>query len=220
MKATLSVKDLDNGKTENIALTTGKQGFTGQFKVGNASGYEAVVKAEDQSFFRETEPQKITVQTAAKAPAAPKQTKEEKPFPWIYVVLAVIGALILAALIYFLLKVAKEKNRGFSGQMVIEVRDEDTGERSNPQYKRLKGFKGKFQLHQLLGLHPEFAETNQIIFKPAAGDALLIINNSNCTIEKSGRAIDAKKGQIVKRNDRLRIVLKQVNKSIYIEYIS
>ncbi|WP_066315312.1 VWA domain-containing protein [Bacillus sp. FJAT-29814] len=220
MKATLFIKDLDTGKTEESPLTAGDKGFSGEFKLGKASGYEVKVKAEDNSFFRETDPQKITVQKAAAAPAVKQKQADEKPFPWLYVVGGVIGALILGALIYLLLKYLAQQNRGFSGQFVVEVRDEDTGERSNPQYKKLKGFKGKFQLHQLLSLSPEFAETGQIIFKPGAGDSLIIINHSNCTIEKGGRAIDAKKGQPIKRNDRLRIVLKQVNKSIYLEYIS
>ena len=216
MKSTLYVKDLDKGNTEKVSLTADDKGFTGQFKLGNSSSYEVMVKAEDNSFFRETEPQKITVQKNAKTPAATKasDTEDDKNFPWLYVIAGVI--ILLAVLAYFLLR----KKQGFSGQIVVEVKDEDTGERSNPQYKKLKGFKGKFQLHQLLGLHPEFAETNQITFKPLAGDSLLLINNSDCTIEKSGRAIDAKKGIQIKRNDRLRIVLKKVNKSIFIEYIS
>ena len=218
MKSTLYVKDLDQGKTEEVSLTVDDQGFSGQFKLGNSSSYEVVVKAEDNSFFRETQPQKITVQKTAKTSVAAKTTqpKEESPFSWLYAVAGVIVLILLAVFVYNKLR----KKQGFSGQIVVEVKDEDTGERSNPQYKPLKGFKGKFQLHQLLGLHPEFAETNQIIFKPHAGDSLLLINNSDCTIEKSGRAIDAKKGQQIKRNDRLRIVLKKVNKSIYIEYIS
>lgn len=218
MKSTLYVKDLDKGTTEKVSLTADDKGFPGQFKLGNASSYEVMVKAEDNSFFRETERQKITVQKNANTPAAAKasDTEDDKPFPWLYVIAGVIGVILLAVLAYFLLR----KKQGFSGQIVIEVKDENTGERSNPQYKKLKGFKGKFQLHQLLGLHPEYTETSQIIFKAQPGDTLLIVNNSDCTIEKSGRAIDAKKGQPVKRNDRLRIVLKKVNKSIYIEYIS
>ncbi|WP_312475483.1 vWA domain-containing protein [Neobacillus sp.] len=222
MKSTLFVKDLDKGKTEEVSLTAEDKGFTGQFKLGNSSGYEVVVKAEDNSFFRETQPQKLTIKKAAAAPvnAKPNTTETENPFPWLYVGLGVIGALLVAALAYLLFRKMKEKNRGFSGQIVVEIKDEDTGERTNPQFKKLKGFKGKIRLHQLLSLAPEFTETEQIIFKPASGDTLLLVNNSECTIEKGGRAIDAKNGREVKRNDRLRIVLKKVNKSIYIEYIS
>ncbi|WP_413306963.1 VWA domain-containing protein [Bacillus sp. 1P10SD] len=223
MKARVFVKDLDTGKTEEFSLTSAEQGFAGQFKLGNSANYEVVVKAEDNSFFRETAPEKLTVkQSGAAVPTVskPSPTEEETPFPWLYVSLGVIGVLLLAALAYVLLAKLKQANRGFSGQMVVEIKDEDTGERTSPQYKKLKGFKGKFRLHQLLSLSPEFAETDQIHFKPASGDSLLLINNSDCTIEKGGRAIDAKKGRDIKRNDRIRIVLKKVNKSIYIEYIS
>ncbi|MEH7306189.1 vWA domain-containing protein [Neobacillus drentensis] len=222
MKATLFVKDLDKGKIKEVVLNSDNTAFTGQFKLGNASSYEVVVKAEDNSFFRETAPQKITLQHTAKSPAAvkPANTEDEKPFPWLYVVAAVVGALLLVALVSILLAKMKQASRGFSGQIVVEMKNEDTGERTNPQYKKLKGFKRKFRMHQLLSLAPEFAETEQIIFKPAAGDKLLLINNSDSTIEKGGRAIDAKKGFEIKKNDRLRIVLKKVNKSIFIEYIS
>ncbi|WP_066065321.1 vWA domain-containing protein [Neobacillus soli] len=222
MKATLFIKDLDRGKTAEIALNAADQGFTGQFKLGNSAGYEVVVKAEDNSFFRETAPQKITVQKSSAVPVAakPSPTEDKKPFPWLYAALGVIGALLLAALVYMLLTKMKQANRGFSGQIVVEIKDEDTGERTNPQYKKLKGYKGRFLLHQLLALAPEFTETDHIAFKPASGDKLLLVNNSDCTIEKGGRAIDAKKGLEVKKNDRLRIVLKKVNKSVYIEYIS
>jgi Ca-activated chloride channel homolog len=217
MKATLFVKD-DKGKTEEISLTSGDKGFSGQLKLGDSSEYEVVVKAEDSSFFRETPPQKITVQQEDKGSEGVKtdQTQDDKPFPWLYVIIGAI--LVLGAILAFLL--TRNKPKGFSGQFVIEIKDEDTGERTNPQFRKLNAFKGKFQLHQILGLQAELAETSQIIVKPNTGDTLLLINNSNCTIEKSGRAIDAKKGQQIKKNDRLRIVLKQVNKSIYIEYIS
>ena len=222
MKATVYVKDLDKGNTEEFVLNADAQGFTGQFKLGKSTGYEVVVKAEDNSFFRETQPEKIVVQNSAAAPVAakPSSTEDEKPFPWFYVAAGVVGALLLAALAYIVLSKFKQASRGFSGQMIVEIKDEDTGERISPQFKKLKGFKGKFRLHQLLSLSPEFTETEQIIFKPASGDALLIVNHSDCTIEKGGRAIDAKKGLVVKRNDRLRIIPKKVNKSIYIEYIS
>jgi Ca-activated chloride channel family protein len=222
MKATLFVKGSGNGKTEEIAMSVAEQGFTGEFQLGNSANYEVHVKAEDNSFFRETDPQMITVQMTVAAPQSsqPSLIEEENSFPLVYVALGVLSALLLSALIIILLAKRKEMKRGFSGQIVVEIKDEDTGERTNPQYKKLKDYQGKFRIHQLLSLSPEFAETDQIILKPASSDRLLLVNNSDCTIEKGGRAIDAKKGRDVKRNDRIRIILKKVNKSIYIEYIS
>jgi Ca-activated chloride channel homolog len=217
MKATLFVKDIKKGTTEEIPLAA-KNGFTGEFQLGASEEYEVKIKAEDNSFFRESEAQTIMVQKVA-APAAIKESPgevEENSFSW-HLLLA--GFLLLTFILaYFLF--GKKTKRGFSGQIVIEIKDEDTGERSSPQYKKLKTFTGKFRLHQLLSLSPEFSDTDQITFKPLAGDMLLLVNHSTCTIEKAGRAIDAKKGMQIKRNDRLRINLKKVNKSIYIEYIS
>lgn len=222
MKATLFVTDLDKEKTEEVPLNVNFQGFSGQFKLGNSSRYEVVIKAEDNSFFRETAPQMINVQKSAQSSPVvkPANTKNEKPFPWLYVVASVLGALLIAALASLLFAKIKQAKRGFSGQIIVEIKDDNTGERTNPQYKKLKGFKGKFHMNQLLSLAPGFSETEQILFKPAAGDKLLVFNKSHCTVEKGGRAIDAKKGYEIKKNDRLRIVLKKVNKSIFIEYIN
>ncbi|OLS33936.1 VWA domain-containing protein [Bacillus sp. MRMR6] len=219
MEATMLVKNLDTGKTEEFMMSTTANGFTAEFQIGEASNYEVVAKAEANSFFRETEPHKLSVEKATMPAAAkvkPVTTQEERNAVW---PLIAASALILFIAITIYLMVKRPK-RGFTGQMIVEIKNEDTGERSNPQYKKLKTFKGKLRLHQLLSLAPEFSETEQIIFKPIAGDTLLMTNASDCTIERSGRAIDARKGQQIKRNDRLRIVLKKANKSIYIEYIS
>jgi Ca-activated chloride channel homolog len=219
MEATMLVKNLDTGKIEEFMMSTTANGFTAEFQIGEAANYEVVAKAEANSFFRETEPHQLSVENSSKPEAVkvkPETTAGEKKAVWPYIV---AGALILLAAITILL-MAKRPKRGFTGQMIVEIKNEDTGERSNPQYKKLKTFKGKLRLHQLLSLAPEFSETEHIIFKPIAGDTLLMTNASDCTIERSGRAIDARKGQQIKRNDRLRIVLKKANKSIYIEYIS
>lgn len=221
ISATLFVKDLDTNTVEEVALDS-DVGFKGSFTLGSASSYELIVKAQDNSFYRETEPTVITVSSQVAAPvvAETKDVEENGTFPWLFVIMGIIGALLLGLLLLALLAVRKKANRGFSGQVVIEIKDEDTGERSSPKYKKLNQFRGKVTLHQLLSLAPEFGETNQIVLRPSKGDDLLLIDKSGTTIEKSGRAVDASKGTEIKRNNRFRIVLKQVNKSIYLEYIA
>ncbi|OCA88078.1 hypothetical protein A8F94_09675 [Bacillus sp. FJAT-27225] len=220
MTGALLVKNTDTGKTEEVPLASSDSGFSGEYKIPEDGNYEIVARAEDASFTKESEPLKLSTTKSQAAPAAAKPAQPEEPFPWMTVLLGVLGALVLLGVIWFLITRAKQANRGFSGQMVVEVKDEDTGERTSPQYRKLNVFKGRFKLHQLLSLAPEFAETNSIQIKPGPGDSLVLINSSNATIEKGGRAIDASKGLNIRKNDRLRIVLKQVNKSIYLEYIS
>jgi hypothetical protein len=179
------------------------------------------VRVEDSSFFRETNPVTISAKPASQQPQsnpAPAPAEEDKPFPWKPVAGgALLLALLLAALLFMMSKV-KQANKGFYGQMVIEIIDEDTGERTSPQYKKLNGFKGKIKLHQLLQLAPEFAETEQIVFTPGS-DSIWIANHSPCLIEKSGRAFDASKAKELKKNDRVKITLQNASKSIWLEYI-
>ncbi|MNO88637.1 hypothetical protein D3C76_800930 [compost metagenome] len=127
-------------------------------------------------------------------------------------------AAVLAAA-YFILTAVKKANRGFVGQMVIEIRDENTGEKTYPQYKKLNGFKGKVTLHQLLQLAPELKETEKIIFMPSKNDRLLLKNGSTVNIEKSGRVTDASQGIEIKNSDRISLSLQSVDKTIMIEYL-
>jgi hypothetical protein len=223
LKATLLLTDLDAKQTKEIALANGGKDFTGSFTVGGPNDYEIKVRVEDSSFFRETNPVTISAKPASQQPQtqgnpAPAPAGEEKPFPWKPVAGgALLLAVLLAALLYAWSKV-KQANKGFYGQMVIEIIDEDTGERTSPQYKKLNGFKGKIKLHQLLQLAPEFAETEQIVFTPGS-DSIWIANHSPCLVEKSGRAFDASKAKELKKNDRVKITLQNASKSIWLEYI-
>lgn len=136
------------------------------------------------------------------------------PIAWIVGIL-----LVLIAAAWFVLSRWKKANKGFYGQMVVEIKDEDTGERTTPQYRKLNAFKGKVELHQLLQLAPEFAETKQIVFKPGPGDTVVLYNQSGCVIEKGGRLFDAVNGKELKNNDRIKILLQNMNKSITVEFI-
>jgi len=126
---------------------------------------------------------------------------------------------VVAAGAYFIASSVKKANRGFVGQIVIEIRDENTNERSFPQYKKLTSFKGKFNLHQLLQLAPELKETEKIVFTPAKGDRITLRNASAAPIEKSGRAVDASAGLELKSGDRVTLPLQHIDKTIFIEYL-
>nr|WP_235439791.1 vWA domain-containing protein [Paenibacillus sp. DMB20] len=221
MKAVLHVKDLDTGKIANLSLVNAGDRFTGEFEVKDKHDYELKVRAEEKSFYRETVPVKVSAKTGAGAGASAQPGaggEEEKPFP-MWIIYSAAGAAVLGLAAAFLLAAWKKANRGFVGQLVIEVRDENTGEKSHPQYKKLNAFKGKCTLHQLLQLAPEFKETEKMVFIPDRNDRILLKNGSSGTIEKSGRAVDASRGLELKSGDRITVPLTQADKTIWIEYI-
>lgn len=222
-KATLLVTDKAANRTEEVALAAEGTDFTGAWTVADNKTYELKVRVEDASFYRESEP--VTVDAAAGTVSAPSPSPSsgsspaaEKPFPWVYVYSAL--AVLLAAVCGMLVMArVKKANRGFIGQLVVEVRDSNTGERSHPQFKKLNAFKGKVKLHQILQLAPEYAETDRIVFEPGRGDTLMLFNRSECTVEKAGRAIDASAGITLKKQDRVTVLLVNTDKTIQLEFI-
>lgn len=221
MSAVLLVKDLDTGTTKEIPMDNAGDHFEGIYKIADEHDYEIKVKAEEESFFRETDAVTITAKSGATGQTTPTQSgaEEDKPFPLLPVILAVIGLAVLLVAIYFILRYIKQANRGFVGQLIIEIRDENTGDKTSPQYKKLSAFKGTLKLHQLLQLAPELKETDKIIFKPSNNDRITLHNGSTSTIEKSGRAIQADGGYELKSGDRIMVSLQQVDKTIFIEYL-
>ncbi|WP_159886964.1 vWA domain-containing protein [Paenibacillus puerhi] len=222
LKAALVVKDLQTGKSEEIPLASGAQGISGSYKLPDSHEYELKVRAEDAGYVRETEPVKLSaVSGSAPAPSPPVQAGEAAKKgmgagAWAAIL---AGVLVVAAAALYGLAMWRKANKGFVGQVVIEVRDEDTGERTPPQYRKLNAFKGKVTLHQLLQLAPEFAETRDIVFRPSAGDSLLLQNGTACVIEKGGRVLEAAQGKELRAGDRIRIMLGGVHRSVTLEYI-
>lgn len=221
MTAVLQVKDLGTGKVSEMPLTNAGDHFEGTYTVPDQKAYELIVKAEEKSFYRESDPVTINAKASSGTAVTPSQpkSKEDKPFPIWPVIIGVIIAAAAAVGGYFILGAVKKANRGFVGQLVVEIRDENTGEKSYPQYKKLKAFKGKFNLHQLLQLAPELKETENIIFIPAKNDRILLKNQSSSSIEKSGRTLDASKGLEMKSSDRITITMSSIDKTIFIEYL-
>lgn len=241
MNATLLLTNLETDQTEEIPLSVNQQGYAGEFILGDSENYEIMVKAEGDSFFRETMVQQISVQKAAvpvEEKVSPK--KEAQPFPWTYTGLIILGAILLVTLMFtrnkkrkkgknghsidgavpaFTFKSGnKKRNRGFFGQIVLEIQDEGTGELFEPKFEKLKGFKGEFNLRQLFNLSQEFTESDHINFIPLTDFALLVYNKSNCKIEMNGIEIEGDY-QRFRPNDTLRIVLQDVNKSISVQIL-
>ncbi|WP_440113823.1 vWA domain-containing protein [Paenibacillus sp. QZ-Y1] len=221
MKATLVVKDVDTGKSEEQPLENMGTGFAGTFEIPDNHQYELIIRAEEDSFYRESAPITINAGGAAGSGTQPTTSggEQDKPFPWLPVILGIVALLVVAVGAWFLMGWLKRKNRGFVGQMIVEIRDENTGDKSYPQYKKLVSFRGRFHLHQLLQLDPELKETEKYIFTPSNGDRIIIRNTAGGTLEKSGRAVDASSGVELKNGDRLSIPLQQADKTILIEYL-
>ncbi|MBP1176078.1 Mg-chelatase subunit ChlD [Paenibacillus sp. PvR133] len=223
MNAVLKVKDLDSGTTNEVPLTNAGDSFTGSYTIPDEHDYELTVRAEEKSFYRETQPVTISAKAGATSgtntgttqPTTPAEKSKLMPL-----ILLGLGLLILLVAVYFIWKAVKKANRGFVGQIVLEIRDENTGEKTYPQYKKLNTFRGKFNLHQLLQLAPEFAGTDKVVFTPANQDRIIVRSTPEITIEKSGRAVDTGNGLELKNGDRLTIPLASVDKTILLEFIS
>ncbi|QYK67113.1 vWA domain-containing protein [Paenibacillus sp. S02] len=223
MNAVLKVKDLDSGTTNEVPLTNAGDSFTGSYTIPDEHDYELTVRAEEKSFYRETQPVTISAKAGATSgtntgttqPTTPAEKSKLMPL-----ILLGLGLLILLVAAYFIWKAVKKANRGFVGQIVLEIRDENTGEKTYPQYKKLNTFRGKFNLHQLLQLAPEFAGTDKVVFTPANQDRIIVHSTPEITIEKSGRAVDTGNGLELKNGDRLTIPLASVDKTILLEFIS
>ncbi len=223
MNAVLKVKDLDTGTTNEVPLTNAGDAFTGSYTISDEHDYELTVRAEEKSFYRETQPVTISAKAGAASgtntgttqPTTPAEKSKLLPL-----ILLGVGLLVLLVAAYFIWKAVKKANRGFVGQIVLEIRDENTGEKTYPQYKKLNTFRGKFNLHQLLQLAPEFAGTDKVVFTPANQDRIVVRSTPEITIEKSGRAVDTGNGLELKNGDRLTIPLASVDKTILLEFIS
>lgn len=103
--------------------------------------------------------------------------------------------------------------------MVVEVLDNNTGEKTYPQYKKLAGFRGKFTLHQLLQLAPELKESEKLVFTPGTNDRPAPRSGEGITVERSGRAADTSRGLEMKSGDRVTVSLQTVDKTISLEYL-
>lgn len=223
MKAVLLATDIDTGDVQEIELDNSGAVFKGTFEVKESHNYELKVRAEESSFYRESAPVQISAKTGGAATTGPSTgTGKEEPLKeasskTLYYIIGGILIVLAAGAAWYVLN--KKSARGFVGQLVVEVKDSNTGEKTYPQYKKLAGFKGKFTLHQLLQLAPELKESESVVFTPAKNDRLLLRSGEGVTVERSGRAADASRGLELKSGDRVSVSLQTVDKTIYLEYL-
>mgnify|MGYP001026572708 CR=1 FL=1 len=223
MTAKLLVHDVNTGADSSIELSNEGDHFAGQFQLPEAHDYELTVRAEEKSFYRESATITINGSGAggtSGSGSSTVQVEESEAGLLLPAILGGAGLLIILAAAYFLWKYVQKSNKGFVGQLVIEIQDDNTGEKSYPQYKKLTGFRGKFTLHQLLQLTPELAESAQIVFTPGRNDKLAVRSTGAIPIEKSGRAVQAAQGIELGHNDRITVPLGSVGKTILLEYLS
>ncbi|MEK3795875.1 vWA domain-containing protein [Paenibacillus sp. FSL R7-0204] len=224
MKAVLLATDKDTGQVQEIPLDNSGAEFKGAFEIKDNHEYELKVRAEESSFYRESDVLTINAKTGTVATTPPsagtpagEEPAAEETSNTLYYIIGGIVLLLAAAAAFWLLR--SKANRGFVGQMVVEVLDTNTGEKTYPQYKKLSGFRGKFTLHQLLQLAPELKESEKLVFTPGTNDRLLLRSGEGITVERSGRAADTSRGLEMKSGDRVTVSLQTVDKTISLEYL-
>ncbi|WP_379154293.1 VWA domain-containing protein [Paenibacillus sp. sgz5001063] len=223
MKAVLLVTDTDTGQVLELPMDNTGAVFKGSYKIAENHKYELKVRAEESSFYRESDVLAINAKTGTVATAPPAGTGNAEPAQdnssnkTLYYIIGGVVLVLAAAVVLWMLR--QKSNRGFVGQMIVEVLDGNTGEKTYPQYKKLSAFRGRFTLHQLLQLAPELKESEKLVFTPGNNDRLMLRGSEGISVEKSGRAADVTRGLELKSGDRISVALATVDKTILLEYL-
>lgn len=225
MKAVLLATDTDTGKVQELPMDNTGAVFKGSFEIAESHNYELKVRADESSFYRESDVLTINAKTGAVATSTSKPAGAGGTEPaqgkssskTLYYIIGGIVLVLAAAVVLWLLR--QKSNRGFVGQMVVEVLDGNTGEKTYPQYKKLAAFRGKFTLHQLLQLAPELKESEKLVFTPGKNDRLMLRGSEEISVERSGRVVDTARGLELKSGDRISVALQTVDKTILLEYL-
>ncbi|MFL0252489.1 vWA domain-containing protein [Clostridium neuense] len=207
--AKLVIKNLKDNSTKESSLTKNAGDFTGKYKFDALGSYEVSVKLDGNSFFRESSPVTIKVQDAALA-----GSKKSNAVQIIIIILVVLAILLLA--LFTIMKIKRGIKKGF-GRVMLEVKDESTGEISSPKYKLLEGYTGKFSLYEVLGLKEEFSETEKLNFR-FGNECLILDNKSECIVKRSGRNVENGENIEILNGDRIVIVLSKVEKTVSMEF--
>ncbi|MBU3144302.1 VWA domain-containing protein [Clostridium sp. CF012] len=222
MKAKLVVKNLKSGAIKEFPLQNNNHLFSGKYTLSDNDKYEVKVRVDGKSVYRETSPTTIGGGTTVKPS---NNTQAQKPVGsdnkknTVGIIFAVVGiiALIIIAIVIVLQK--KNKAAGF-GRVMFQIRDENTGEVSAPQHRSLHTYNGKFSLYDVLGLKEEFSEVQNLKFHFKKDDSIEVSNNSQCSIQKSGRVLSKDIKTKLYNGERIVVLLNKSSKSIIIEFYS
>jgi len=113
--------------------------------------------------------------------------------------------ILLAAGLLIKRKIARD-NISPAGQMLVKIKNEETGSTSSDEYIDINDFKGAFSVFEILGSNPAYEETRKVMLKAKDEETLILTNNSQCTIESGGTELDASKGHLVKLNDTIEVI--------------
>jgi len=152
-----------------------------------------------------------------------KVSSEIKISVWflLYIIPAVLVLLIILIILIILRKKRiEDRNIAPVGQMMLQIKDEETGNISSPQYKDLSSFKGTFSIYDLLDLNPDYEETSKILLKAEKGENLTITNNSQYSIESNGKQVDASKGISLRNEEKIEIIITNTKQIISMKYYS
>ena len=125
--------------------------------------------------------------------------------------------ILLAAGLLIKRKIARD-NISPAGQLLITVKDEETGSMSSDEYIDISDFKGAFSVFEILRLNPANEETRKVMLKAKDDQTLILTNNSQCTIESNGTEIDATKGHLIKLNDTIEVITPERKQIVSMKY--
>ncbi|MGE5628881.1 MAG: vWA domain-containing protein [Solirubrobacterales bacterium] len=136
-------------------------------------------------------------------------TKEIKVFVCfaVYVIPGTLAVIIILTLIVLMvLKRNRKVNASLNGQIMIQIKDEETGKVDEPKFKNLNSFGRSFTVFDLLDPNPEYEEMKKIFVMAGEKDEMLLMNNSNCTLMLNDKEVSAFKGLKLKDNDIIKII--------------
>ncbi|MBU3191642.1 VWA domain-containing protein [Clostridium bowmanii] len=222
MKAKLIVKNLKSGDIKEIQLANTNNLFSGKYTLTDNEKYEVKVRVDGKSFYRETSPITIGGGNIVKPSNNTKVEKSEESSSkknTVGIIGAVLGIIALIIILATLILKKKNKAAGF-GRVMLQIRDISTSEVSPPQHRSLHTYSGKFSLYDVLGLKEEFSEVRNLKFYFKVDDSIEIVNNSQCSIQKSGRVLSKDIKTKLYNGERIVVLLNKSSKSIIVEFYS